>query len=474
VVVAAVALGFGTAAAAPVSAGGLAVPNQRSITSSLRERMRSLALRPPTSSASALAAPVPRITVSDGIGDSEMAQGDLTGVGMAQTAGGTSLAVKVYDPVDPSIDYNWLLDQAAILWQIDTNLDDFADYAVIMEEPAGYPLTVGVFTIDQSTGDLDQVLCEGTPVYVANSGYRAVVRAGCLPRMTSVRFRAGMLYSNYPINAATPIDIAPDYGMSPTTNVQTTVAVKAHSSGYWMLGADGRVYAFGGATGFSGTVSFATAMAPRSDGKGYWVVDAAGHVYAYGSAGYHGGAPALGAGEIVSTISATPNGGGYWLFSNKGRTFAYGNASSYGDMSGTPLNGPVVASVATPTGHGYYMVGSDGGIFSFGDARFHGSTGNLRLNKPVVGIAPTPDNKGYWLVASDGGVFAFSAPFRGSMGGTRLAQPVDGLVAYGNGYLMGAADGGVFDFSNKVFAGSIPSSGQTPSAPIIGIAAFST
>ena len=93
-------------------------------------------------------------------------------------------------------------------------------------------------------------------------------------------------------------------------------------------------------------------MAPRHDGTGYWVVDRAGHVFSYGTAGFFGGSPALGAGEFVSTISATPNGGGYWLFTNQGRVFPFGNAAFFGDMSGAHLNGPIVASVATPTGQG--------------------------------------------------------------------------------------------------------------------------
>ncbi len=245
----------------------------------------------------------------------------------------------------------------------------------------------------------------------------------------------------------------------------------AAKSGYWMLGADGHVYAFG-ASAYGNARRAAVAIAPRRDGKGYWVTDALGVVSHFGTAGAHGGGPALRAGELVSTISATPSGNGYWLFTNRGRAFAYGDAHFYGDMSATVLNGPVVASVATPTGHGYFMVGSDGGVFSFGDAHFHGSTGAMHLNKPIVGISPTPDNRGYWLVASDGGVFAFSAPFRGSMGATTLSKPVNGLVAYGNGYLMVASDGGVFDFSNKAFLGSLAN--HPPSAPIIGIAAYSS
>ena len=105
-------------------------------------------------------------------------------------------------------------------------------------------------------------------------------------------------------------------------------------------------------------------------------------------------------------------------------------------MRGSSLNGKIVTSVATPTGRGYYMVGSDGGVFTFGDAQFHGSTGAIRLHRPVIGIAATPDNHGYWLVATDGGVFAFDAPFLGSMGGTRLNEPVAELIAYGDGYLL--------------------------------------
>jgi len=263
----------------------------------------------------------------------------------------------------------------------------------------------------------------------------------------------------------------------PAPTVTRQFAVKpavppTRASGYWMLGADGHVFAFGGARDFGSSGSPAVAIAARRDGRGYWVTDDAGDVRAFGQATFHGGRPALRPGELVSTMSRTPSGDGYWLFTTFGRAFAYGDAHFYGDMSGVALNGPVIASVATPTGHGYYMVGSDGGVFTFGDARFHGSMGAAHLNQPIVGLSPSPDNRGYWLVAADGGVFAFDAPFRGSLGAIVLVKPVNGLVAYGNGYLMVASDGGVFDFSDKAFVGSL--GGAPPAAPIIGIAALST
>jgi hypothetical protein len=256
--------------------------------------------------------------------------------------------------------------------------------------------------------------------------------------------------------------------------------VKPGQTGYWMLGANARVYPFGNARTFLAnyffgvrrTVSTGVAIAGLRSGSGYWILAEDGGVSAHGNAQWSGERPALQFGERLTSISGSPTGKGYWLFTNRGRAFAYGDAMHFGDMSGVPLNGAIVASAATPTGRGYYMVGSDGGIFAFGDARFHGSMGGKRLNKPVVGIAPTPDNRGYWLVGSDGGVFAFNAPFRGSLGSVHLNKPVNGLVAFGNGYLMVASDGGVFAFSNKPFLGSLGAS--PPSAPIVGIAAFAT
>jgi len=245
---------------------------------------------------------------------------------------------------------------------------------------------------------------------------------------------------------------------------------KTTGPGYWMVGHDGVVYAFGKVGEFGSSGAAADAIASRRDGAGYWLTDHSGDVTAFGTARTFGDPPPLGHPEDVTTISATPSGNGYWLFTDRGRVFAYGDAKSYGDMSGTKLNGPIVASAATASGHGYYMIGSDGGVFTFGDARFHGSTGAMALHRPVVGIAPTPDGHGYWLVASDGGVFAFGAPFRGSMGAAKLNQPVNGLIAFGNGYLMVASDGGVFDFSNQAFLGSL--GGSTPTAPIVGIAAY--
>jgi hypothetical protein len=250
----------------------------------------------------------------------------------------------------------------------------------------------------------------------------------------------------------------------------------ATSSGYWMLGSDSKVYAFGdakhlGAPALPAGVNAADLEATPS-GAGYWIVDTAGTVYANGDATGFGGIQAgqLAAGESATSLSATPTGKGYWIFTNKGRAVRFGDATYFGDMSRVTLAGPVLDSIPTPTGLGYYMVGSDGGIFAFGDAKFYGSMGGKKLNAPVQSLVPDTDGVGYWLVASDGGIFAFDAPFKGSMGDKKLSKPVTGMVPFGDGYMMVGEDGGIFNFSSRPFAGSLGA--NPPSRPIVAVAAL--
>ncbi|HKN39653.1 MAG TPA: metallophosphoesterase [Acidimicrobiia bacterium] len=268
--------------------------------------------------------------------------------------------------------------------------------------------------------------------------------------------------------ATTPPTTPPGTGPGPTS--------AADRSGYWMVGADGRVYPFGAAQGLGDAAPSPGAetvdIEPTPARDGYWIVDSAGAVTARGAAAPLGSVAAgtVTPAEEVTSLSATPSGRGYWIFTNRGRVLTFGDAVSYGDMAKVTLNGPVLDSIPTPTGHGYYMVASDGGIFAFGDAVFRGSMGGKRLNAPVQSLVPVPSGGGYWLVAADGGVFAFDAPFRGSMGGTRLAKPITGMVPYGDGYLMVGEDGGIFSFSNQAFAGSLGA--NPPAHPIVSVAAL--
>jgi hypothetical protein len=118
---------------------------------------------------------------------------------------------------------------------------------------------------------------------------------------------------------------------------------------------------------------------------------------------------------------------------------------------------------------GYREVASDGGAFTFGSFGFYGSMGGTRLNEPVVGIASTPLSPGYWEVASDGGIFSFgTAQFYGSTGGMHLNAPIVGMAPTpdGKGYYLFASDGGVFAYGDATFYGSM--GGKHLNQPIVG------
>jgi len=272
-----------------------------------------------------------------------------------------------------------------------------------------------------------------------------------------------------------PASPGPPATAPPGTSPPPVAGAPNTRSGYWMVGADGKVYPFGDARSLGDAPLLPGTepvhLEPSPSNNGYWIPDSAGHVFAMGDARWLGNADSskLAAGEKVTSLSATRSGQGYWIFTSKGRVLPFGDAAFYGDMSAVRLNGPVVGSIATASGKGYYMVASDGGIFSFGDARFYGSMGNTRLNAPVQSLVPDGDGVGYWLVASDGGIFAFDAPFRGSMGSNKLNKPITGMVRYGNGYLMVGEDGGIFNFSDRPFAGSLGA--NPPTRPIVSVAA---
>jgi IPT/TIG domain len=203
-----------------------------------------------------------------------------------------------------------------------------------------------------------------------------------------------------------------------------------------------------------------------------------------------------------SSPSGGPTGGGTWVTVNgshldqntavlfggvPAQAVRWNGANQVAALSPPHRPGTYDVVLRTPTGsvtlpgaftfalpavrRGYWMDASDGGIFSEGSASFHGSMGATRLNQPVVGMAARPQADSYWMVASDGGVFAFPpAPFAGSMGGTPLNQPVVGMAATpsGNGYWLVARDGGIFSFGDAGFYGS---TGKIRlNQPIVGMA----
>jgi len=361
---------------------------------------------------------------------------------------------------NPVSSYNWRawplgdpgwFGPTGIVFGIDTSGDLFGDYMAFFLNDGAQ--TVGTVT---PYGQPDNILCFATPRVDGATGLLAVsFPSSCIGTPQTFRMWAFFYYE-------TATTISED-------DTEWSGEVRQIPKGYWMLGLEGRVHAFGNVKHYGDGTLFSVDMDSTTSGRGYWIVDVFGRVTNRGEASNFGNTPPLVPGERATSIARDPHRwGGFWVFSSIGRVFGFNGAPNYGDLDRVPLNGEIIDAIPTPTGEGYYMVGSDGGVFAFGDARFYGSMGGIPLNAPVQSLVPDPDGEGYWLVASDGGVFAFNAAFRGSMGNVRLNRPVTGMVPFGNGYLMVGEDGGIFNFSDQPFFGSL---GATPPPlPIVSVA----
>jgi hypothetical protein len=266
-------------------------------------------------------------------------------------------------------------------------------------------------------------------------------------------------------------------GTTPIGSVPPCSVPSAAYSGYDLAASDGGVFTFGsmpfcGSTGGIRLAAPVVGMAMAAASGGYWEVAADGGVFAFGGATFYGSMGGQHLNAPIVGMAATPDGGGYWLVASDGGIFSFGDAAFLGSMGGKHLNSPVVGISSSSDGAGYRLVAADGGIFTFGDAPFAGSEGSHHLNRPVVGTTNDVNTGGYWEVAADGGVFSFGgAPFYGSTGDISLNAPIVGMAeaSNGSGYRFGAADGGVFSFSAP-FLGSM--GGTRLARPVVGTAGF--
>jgi len=153
-------------------------------------------------------------------------------------------------------------------------------------------------------------------------------------------------------------------------------------------GRDGGVFNYGdaqfyGSAGGMHLTSAIVGMVATDDGLGYFLVAANGGVYAFGDAHFVGGTPNTSS-PIVGL--APPLGCGYWLASTNGAV----------SNSVTPTSTVHGRPAPQPPGGRHRLdhrrrrllaVASDGGVFAFGNAIYDGSTGNITLNSPMVSLA---------------------------------------------------------------------------------------
>ena len=247
----------------------------------------------------------------------------------------------------------------------------------------------------------------------------------------------------------------------------------AGPSGYWTVASNGAVAAFGVPSfGSAANIMLSkpiVGMAATPSGNGYWLVAGDGGVFAYGDAPFLGwsGAPGRGYGldlrrrrllaghrgrhrpelrqrrslrlhRRATTQQADrrhrPHRRQSGLLPRRPPTAACSPSAtptSKDRWAATPSTSRSSASPPTTppaaTGWSPKTEASSPSV-----RRSSAPPGTMHLNAPIVGIAARNDGQGYWLVAKDGGVFAYgTAPFLGSMGGTRLNQPIVAADSFG-------------------------------------------
>jgi acetyl esterase/lipase len=139
-------------------------------------------------------------------------------------------------------------------------------------------------------------------------------------------------------------------------------------------------------------------IATTPSGHGYWLVAADGGIFAFGDARYFGSLAGLHLAHPIVSIVATSTGRGYYLLGLDGGVFAFGDARFRGNAA-SRLRGNAVA-IAT-SGNGYLVASTAGQVAAFGGAAGFGGA-NPAGHGHVVAIVPATAGPGYRLVTSDG------------------------------------------------------------------------
>ncbi len=169
---------------------------------------------------------------------------------------------------------------------------------------------------------------------------------------------------------------------------------------------------------------------PSSSSGGYWLVSADGGVFAYGDALFYGAANTIALNSPVVGMSSTPDGKGYWLVSADGGVFAYGDALFYGAANTTTLPNKVVSIASDSSGTGYLVTTASGQVIAFGSASAFGVSAGF--SNSIVDMHPTSDGNGYWLVDKNGLLInTGDASFQGSAAGLALQSPIVGVSPVG-------------------------------------------
>ncbi|HEV3188005.1 MAG TPA: hypothetical protein VGZ04_08150 [Acidimicrobiales bacterium] len=255
---------------------------------------------------------------------------------------------------------------------------------------------------------------------------------------------------------------APSYGSLaanslPAGVTATGITLDSTTGGYWIVASNGLVKGFNapfhGDTlvppGGWGQHPAAVAIAAAPDGSGYYVLRANGAVYAYGVKGHGSLAGHLFyrtiAPVVAVALAVDPATGGYWIATSTGSVANF-DAPSFGspsvDARGTYDGVPVAALAAAPGGTGYSVLRANGEIDAYG-AQPHGSitaTSAMPAGGFASALAVDPVTGGYYVALDDTPVGGYLNPFRALT--SLLPQEIDQGVDYcasGPVYALGDA-----------------------------------
>lgn len=168
--------------------------------------------------------------------------------------------------------------------------------------------------------------------------------------------------------ALPPGAIIPGAGNPPMSAACVGVYCSPTGQGYWVVGRDGSVFAYG--PGYYGriTVSNCACLIPSANGAGYWMLTDAGGVTGFGSVG---GVASFGAGSaIIHQGESAPDSSGFVTANAIGGTFPTGNMQFQGSFQSEsiPSGGYfIMGCIASGTGGGYGLVDAGGHMYAFGD-----------------------------------------------------------------------------------------------------------
>lgn len=201
-------------------------------------------------------------------------------------------------------------------------------------------------------------------------------------------------------------------------SLASTPTATTTAAGYYLLSADGGIFAFGAAP-FFGTANEApckgswVALQRWPDGAGLVALASDGSIASIGGSGAEEDMVAPLSSAPAIDIAVLPRERGLWVLDAAGGVFTMGDAGFFGSVPGlgsSARTAPVVAMSATPTGMGYWILDRDGGIYCFGDAEDCGSVPRLSLDvppAPAVDLVTSPTGAGYAVLESDGSIRTF-------------------------------------------------------------------